>query len=97
MKPNLPTLLPCPFCGGVPEYWKVKVVRCVRCMSCGITTIYTTWEEAAEIWNTRIPRWPNPMANYTKRFNQKQTEAEHFEDWLQQCTEDISNKKFDGS
>jgi len=79
MKPDLPTLLPCPFCGGVPEYMDltprgaVYPWLCVKCLGCRISTTFgkdLTYEKAAEIWNSRTPRWRDPMENYTKRFNQ---------------------------
>ena len=51
---TLPELLSCPFCGADAEYWKATVVRCVMCTSCHIATKYTTWEEAAQMWNKRV-------------------------------------------
>lgn len=44
----LPTLLPCPFCGGAPTLWR-RPPNAPVCTNCGASA------ESAEQWNRRQP------------------------------------------
>ena len=52
-------LKPCPFCGGIGMFRLKNIVdddsNWIYCIKCGIETkIFSTKEEAAEMWNRRI-------------------------------------------
>jgi hypothetical protein len=65
-------LLPCPFCGAVPEYDErvgMHYVRCARCGSIGdvdVSVLTSSRAKSYELWNTRAPT-PDSIAEKARR------------------------------
>jgi predicted Zn-ribbon and HTH transcriptional regulator len=49
------TLLPCPFCGSLAEVLEHEEVACTNCGASIKSAEIKTPEQAAEIWNRRVP------------------------------------------